>query len=79
MVSPEHIDNHKPENQQAPSPAVEQQVAAVVEKKRLWLKPLMRGAAMVLSLVGSFAIVWATFIYIPIDDCNLALKEYLLW
>ena len=58
MVSPEHIDNQKSEDQQAPSPAVEQQLAAGGEKKRPWLKPLMRGAAIVLSLVGSFAIVW---------------------
>lgn len=61
MVSPEHIDNHKPEDQQAPSPGVEQQVPAVVEKKRTWLKPLMRVAAIVLSLVGSFAGFWAYF------------------
>jgi hypothetical protein len=61
MVSPEHIDNHKPEDQQAPSPGVPQQVPAVVEKKRTWLKLLMRGAALVLSLVGSFAGFWAFF------------------
>jgi hypothetical protein len=59
MVSPEHIDAPKPEDQQAPSSAVEQQVWAGVETKRLWLKPLMRGAAIVLSLGGSFAIAWA--------------------
>jgi len=61
MVSPEHIDNQKPENEQTPSPAVEQQVQAVGEEKRTWLKPLMRVAAIVLALVGSFAGFWAFF------------------
>ena len=78
MVSPEHIDNQKSENQQVPSTAVEQQVPKVIEKKRPWLKPLMREAAMVLSLVGSFAIVWATFILLPGDYGNWALLEGLL-
>ena len=58
MVSPEHIDAQKPEDQQAPSSAVEQQVSAGVETKRRWLKPLMRGVAIVLSLGGGFAIAW---------------------
>lgn len=61
MVSPEHIDNHKPEDQQAPSPGVEHQVPVAVEKKRTWLKPLLRVAALVLSLGGSFAGFWAFF------------------
>jgi hypothetical protein len=78
MVSPEHVDNHKPEDQQAPTPAVEKQVPAVVEKKRPWLKPLMRVAAIVLSLVGSFALVWATFIFLPGTPASLALPEGLL-
>jgi hypothetical protein len=46
MVSPEHINEQKPEDQQTPT---------VVENKRAWLKPLMRVAAIVMSLVGSFA------------------------
>jgi len=58
MVSPEHIDAQKLEDQQAPSSAVEQQVSAGVATKRPWLKPLMRGAAIVLSLGGGFAIAW---------------------
>jgi hypothetical protein len=62
MVSPEHIDNHKPEDQQAPSPGVPHQVPMVVEKKLTWLKLLMRVAALVLSLGGSFAGFWAFFI-----------------
>ena len=78
MVSPEHINEQKPEDQQAPSPAVEQQVPAVVKKKRPWLKPLMRVASIVLSLVGSFVIVWATFIFLPGDYGNWALLEGLL-
>ncbi len=62
MVSPEHIDEQKPEDQQALSPAVEQQVPAVVEKKRPWLKPLMRVAGIVLPLVCNFAVVWVIFV-----------------
>lgn len=78
MVSPEHINEQKPEDQQAPSPTVEQQVPAVVKKKRPWLKPLMRVASMVLSLGGSFVIVWATFIFLPGDYGNWAPLEGLL-
>ena len=58
MVPLEHDGAQKPEDQQAPSPAVEQQVTAGVATKRPWLKPLMRGAAIVLSLGGGFAIAW---------------------
>jgi len=61
MVSPEHRDEQKPEDHQAPSRSVEQQVPAVVEKKRPWPKLLMRVAAIVLALVGSFAGFWAFF------------------
>ena len=45
---------------------------------RPWLKPLMRATAIVLSLVGSFAIVWATFIILPLDAYSLAIMEGLL-
>jgi len=78
MVSPEHIDEHKPENQQEPSPTEEQQEPVAVEKKRPWLKPLMREAAIVLSLVGSFAIVWVHFTFIPMDYAMWAVVEGLL-
>src|SRR5450759_1178710 len=78
MVSPEHIDEQKPEKQQAPSPAVKQQVPAVVEKKRPWLKPLMRVAVVVLLLGGSFALFWATFIFLQGTPASLALPEGLL-
>ena len=47
-------------------------------EKRTWLKPLMRVTAIVLSLVGSFALVWATFIILPIDAYSLAIIEGLL-
>ncbi len=57
MVSPEQIDNQKSENQQAHSPAVERQVPAGSEKKRTWLKPLMRVSGVVVSLLGGFAIL----------------------
>jgi len=57
MVSPGHTDNQKSENQQAPSPAVEQQVPVVVEKKRPWLKPPMRVVlGVVVPLIGGIAI-----------------------
>ncbi len=58
MVSVEHIDAQKPEDQQAPSSVVEQQVSTGVDTKRPWLKPLMRGVAIVLSLGGGFVIAW---------------------
>ena len=57
MVSPEHIDNQKPENQQTHFPAVERQVPAGSEKKRTWLKPLMRVSGVVVPLLGGFAIL----------------------
>jgi hypothetical protein len=58
MVSPEHIDNQTSENQQAPSPAVKQQVPTEVEKKRPWLKPLMRVLGVVVPLIGGIAVMW---------------------
>ena len=51
--------------------------ATVVEEKRPWLKPLMRATAIVLSLVGSFALVWVTFIILP-DASGLAIMGGLL-
>ena len=57
MVSPEQIDNQKSANQQAHSPVVERQVPAGGEKKRTWLKPLMRVSGVVVSLLGGFAIL----------------------
>ena len=41
--------------------------STVVEEKRPWLKPLMRGAGIVLALVCSFAGVWATFVFQQVD------------
>jgi len=58
MVSPEHIDNQKPENQQVYSSNVEQQLPAGGEKKRTWLKPLMRVGGIVVPLIGGFAIMF---------------------
>ena len=58
MVSPEHVDEQKPENEQAPSPAEEKQVLSVSEKKRPWLEPLMRILAIVVSLMAGFASVY---------------------
>jgi len=63
MVSPEHIDEQKPEVQQAPSPAVEQQVPEVFEKKQTWLKWLMRVAGIVLPLVCNFVGIWVYFVF----------------
>jgi hypothetical protein len=63
MKSPEHIDEQKPEDQQAPSPDVKQQVPTEVEKKRPWLKPLMRVAGIVLPLVANFAGIWVVAVF----------------
>jgi hypothetical protein len=60
MVSPEQINERKTEDQPAPTPAVEQQVAAGGEKKRTWLKPLIRVGGIIVSLLGGFAIVSLT-------------------
>ncbi len=57
MVSPEHVNKQKPENEQAPDPPEEQQVVPVGEKHRLWLEPLLRGIAIVVSLLGGIAAV----------------------
>lgn len=77
MVSPEHTDNQKSDNQQAPSPAVKQQVPTEVEKKRPWLKPLMRVAGIVLSLVGGFTVVWVIFGFIPLSQYDPGLLPLL--
>jgi hypothetical protein len=60
MVSPEYIHEQKPENQQVHSPAVEEKVPEVGEKKRTWLKLLMRVGGIVVTLVGGFAILFLT-------------------
>jgi hypothetical protein len=52
--------------------------STVVEEKRTWLKPLMRVSAIVLSLVGSFALVWVTFIILTPDAGGLAIMGGLL-
>jgi hypothetical protein len=78
MVSPEHIDNQKSENQQAHSPAVEQQVPAGGEKKRTWLKPLMRGVGVVVPLLGGFAILSFTISNIDFLGWGLLLVACLL-
>ena len=69
MVSPEHIDEQKSENQQVPTE---------VEKKRPWLKPLMRVAGIVLSLVGSCAI-WIMLVIWPLNGYVLYLLAVLLF
>ncbi len=57
MVSPEHINEQKPENEQAPDPHEEQQVVLVGEKQKPWLEPLLRGIAIVVSLMSGIAAV----------------------
>jgi hypothetical protein len=70
MVSPEHVDEQKPENKQAPSPAMKQQVRTEVEKKRVWLKRVL---GVVVPLIGGFASIWVFFIYLGIDSWFLLL------
>lgn len=41
--------------------------STVVEEKQPWLKRLMRGVGIVLSLVCSFAEVQATFVFQQVD------------
>ncbi len=41
MVSPEHIDEQKPEDQQPPDPPEEQQMLPMSEKKWPWIEPLL--------------------------------------
>ena len=47
-------------------------------EKRPWLKPPMRVIAIVLPLVGSFALVWAIFIILSTDAGGLAIMRGLL-
>jgi len=63
MVSPEHVDEQKPEDEQDPSPAEEKQMPTVVENKRPWLKPLMRVAGTILPLVANFAGIWFVAVF----------------
>ena len=58
MVSPEHVDEQKPENEQVLSSTEEKRVLRVDEKQRTWLNPLMRVVSIVLALGGSCASVW---------------------
>jgi hypothetical protein len=55
MVSPEHVNEQKPADKPALSPAEEKQVPAVGEKKRPWMEPLLRAVAIVVSLIGGIA------------------------
>lgn len=57
MVSPEHVNEQKPENKAAPDPAEEKQVLPASEHKRPWMEPLLRVGAVVYALIGGFAIV----------------------
>jgi MFS family permease len=58
MVSPEHIDEQKPEDKQALSPVEEQHVLPASEIKSPWMEPLLRVVAIVVSLIGGFASVY---------------------
>jgi hypothetical protein len=51
MVSPEHIDEQKLE---------EQQTSTVVENKRVWLKPLQVFLGVVVSLIGGIVCMYLT-------------------
>lgn len=63
MVSPNHVDEQKPDDKQAPSPAKEKQAPIVVENTRPWLKPLKPTLGTVLPLVGGFALIWCFISY----------------
>ena len=57
MISPEHLDEPKSENEHVSSPTEEKQALPVSEKKRPWLNSLMRVVGVVLALGGSCASV----------------------
>ena len=57
MVSPKHVNDQKTENEQASDPPEEQQVVLVGEKQKPWLEPLLRGIAIVVSLMSGIAAV----------------------
>lgn len=57
MVSPEHVEKQKTEDNQVPT---------VVENKRAWLKPLMRVVGVIVPLVGGFAWIIGSLM-LPID------------
>ncbi len=58
MVSPEHVNEQKFANEQVPDPAVEQSVVPAGEKKRPWIEPLLRGVAIVVSLISGGVFYW---------------------
>ncbi|HXX79012.1 MAG TPA: hypothetical protein VEI53_10990, partial [Ktedonobacteraceae bacterium] len=57
MISPEDGNKQKFEDKPALSPTEEKQVPSVVKKKRPWIEPLLRGVAIVVSLIMGFACV----------------------
>ena len=67
MISPEPVDKLKPEDKLAQDPAEEKQQLTEGGKKRPWLEPLLRGIAIVVSLMCGIASVY------------LVVSSYLPW
>jgi len=66
MVSPEQFDELKPEDKQTPDPPNDKQKLTAGEKKHPWIEPLVRGVAIIVSLLcGIVSVYLVVSSYIP--------------
>ena len=78
MVSPEHVNEQKPETKPTLSPASEKQVLPVSENKRPWMEPLLRVVAIVVSLLGGIAFFCLHVLqYVPLENNQLSDRAFL--
>jgi hypothetical protein len=58
MVSPEHVDKLKPEDEQTSPPVEGKKDLPIVEETPPWLNPLMRAVGAIVPLIGGFVWLW---------------------
>jgi hypothetical protein len=58
LVSPEHVNKLKPEDEQTSSPAEGKKELPIVEETSPWLNPLMRAIGTIVPLIGGFVWLW---------------------
>ena len=67
MLCTKQVDELKPEDKQTPDPPDEKQNLTVGKKKCPWLEPLLRGVAILVSLIGGiFSVYLVVSSYVPL-------------